>query len=85
MKINFDNKKNNQNQQFFLKINQEMDSTLPRENAKNSDLSMRSKIVSQTGGETLPPMSIELRVYTSLRFNPNIEIYQSIPRSIIIS
>ena len=74
MKINFDNKKNNQNQQFFLKINQEMDSTLPRENAKNSDLSMPSKIVSQTGGETLPPMSIERRVYTSLRFNPNIEI-----------
>ena len=57
---------------FFLEINQEMD-TLPRENAENTDLSMPSKILSQTGGETLPPKSTELRVYTRLGFNPSIE------------
>ena len=34
---------------------------------------MSSKIVSQTGGETLLPMSTELRVYTRHRYNPNIE------------
>ena len=46
---------------------------LPRENAENIDLSMPSKTVSQTRVETLLPMSIELPVYTRLRFNPNIE------------
>lgn len=57
---------------FFPEINQEMD-TLPRENVENTDLSMPSKTVSQTGGETLPPKSTELRVYNRRRFNPNIE------------
>ena len=46
---------------------------MPRENAEKIDLSMPSKIVSQIGGETLPPLSTELRVYTRRRFNPNIE------------
>ena len=32
---------------------------------------MLNKIASQTGGEILQPMSIELRVYTRCRFNSN--------------
>ena len=47
--------------------------TLPRENAESTDLSMPSKIVSQTRRETLPHMSTELHVYTKHGFNPNIE------------
>ena len=34
---------------------------------------MPNKIASQTGGETLQPMSTELRVYTRCRFNSNTE------------
>ena len=71
MKINFGNK-NNQNLVFFFLINQKTD-VLNSEKRGNTDLSMPNKIASQTGGETLQPMSIELHVYTRRKFNSNTE------------
>ena len=57
---------------FLLEINQKID-ILISEKRGNIDLSMPNKIASQTGGETLQPMSTELRVYTKCRFNFNTE------------
>ena len=57
---------------FLLEINQKIDIFIS-EKRRNIDLSMPNKIASQTGGETLQPMSTELRVYTKCRFNFNTE------------
>ena len=57
---------------FLPNINQKTN-LLISEKGGNTDLSMPNKIASQTGGETLQPMSTELRVYTRCRFNSNTE------------
>ena len=55
---------------FLLEINKKIDIFIS-EKRRNIDLSMPNKIASQTGGETLQPMSTELYVYTRRRFNSN--------------
>ena len=57
---------------FLPKINQKTN-VLISEKGGNTDLSMPNKIASQTGGETLQPMSTELCVYTRCEFNSNTE------------
>ena len=57
---------------FLPEINQKTD-VLISEKGGNIDLSMPNKIASQTGGETLQPMSTELCVYTKRKFSSNTE------------
>ena len=57
---------------FILEINKKTD-VLTSKKGGNTDLFMPNKIVSQTGGETLQPMSTELHVYTRRRLNSNTE------------
>ena len=57
---------------FIPEINKKTD-VLTSKKGGNTDLFMPNKIVSQTGGETLQPMSTELRVYTRRRLNSNTE------------
>ena len=52
---------------FFPEINQEMD-ILTSKNREKSNRSMPRKTVSQTGGETLPPMPTKLDIYSSYAY-----------------